>query len=253
MPYIPRVAEARLMKILSSFPACLVTGSRQSGKSTMIRHTLPNYTFVSLDDFEMRQLANDDPKLFLQTYPEPLIIDEVQYAPKLFTYLKILIDQDRRKMGRFVLTGSQSLHLMEGVSESLAGRIGIFDLYPLIWEEILPTNPKVHLDAVATTKMLRLGFYPEIHVQKNIDPNEWIRSFLSSYVQRDVRDLKAIGDLHQFHLFIRMLAVRAGARLNLSEVAKEVGIAVSTAKSWLSILEGTYIVHLLRPFHNNAS
>lgn len=158
-------------------------------------------------------------------------------------------------MGQFVLTGSQTFQIMNGVSESLAGRVDIFDLYPLTWKELMDDhrvqNPKIHFQVLI--EILFKGFYPELHVFEKSHISRWFRAYIKTYLERDVRDIKAIPDLSRFQKFIRLLAPRARQLLNLSEVAKETGIASSTAKDWLSILESTYIVYLLKPFHNNAT
>ncbi|MCP5491521.1 MAG: ATP-binding protein [Chlamydiales bacterium] len=253
--YIPRAAEQLLKESVAEYPACLITGPRQAGKSTLMKQFLSGYTYVTLDDLDVRDLALNDPKRFLQTYPTPVVIDEIQYAPNLLSYIKMAIDKDRGRMGQFVLTGSQTFQVMDGVSESLAGRVDIFDLYPLTWKELLNDrrveNPKTHFQALVET--IFKGFYPELHVFEKSHVSRWFRGYIKTYLERDVRDIKAIPDLSRFQKFIRLLAPRVGQLLNLSEVAKEAGIASSTAKDWLSILESTYIIYLLKPFHNNTT
>ncbi len=253
--YIPRIAEQLLREAITEYPACLITGPRQAGKSTLMKQVLSSYTYITLDDLDLRDLAINDPKRFLLTYPAPVVIDEIQYAPNLLSYIKIAIDEERSRMGQFVLTGSQTFQVMDGVSESLAGRVDIFDLYPLTWKELIDDhrvqNPKMHFQVLI--EILFKGFYPELHVFEKSHISRWFRAYIKTYLERDVRDIKAIPDLSRFQKFIRLLAPRVGQLFNQSEVAKETGIASSTAKDWLSILESTYIVYLLKPFHNNAT
>ncbi|MDR3624617.1 MAG: ATP-binding protein [Chlamydiales bacterium] len=247
--YIHRAIEPLLKEAISQFPAVLVTGPRQAGKSTLLQNTLKNYNYVTLDDPLLRKIANDDPELFLSSHPVPLIIDEIQYAPSLFSYLKLAIDAKRCENGRFVLTGSQTFQVMKGVSESLAGRIAILQLYPFNWTEInVPA-----LDTQACTKQIVQGFYPQFFSGSIINWNLWFGSYISTYLERDVRNIKAITDLGRFQTFISLLAARAGKIFNIAEISKECGISQPTAKDWISILESTYIIFLLKPFHNNLS
>lgn len=251
--YFARDIEHQLKEALKQFPACLITGSRQSGKSTLLQHSLPSYRYVTLDNPIMRALAVEDPELFLSSYPSPLIIDEIQYAPNLLFYLKMRIDQNRQLRGQFVLTGSQTFQVMKGVSESLAGRIAIFQLYPFCWNEIgaMPGKPPNPLNDLEMGRQVVGGFYPEFFSQPNIDHNLWYSSFLNTYIERDVRNIKSITDLGRFQTFIRLLATRAGQLLNMAELAKECGISQPTVKDWLSILSSTYIIHILQPYHKN--
>ncbi len=246
--YIPRAIEPRFKKALLQFPSCLITGPRQAGKSTLLKQSLPGYTYLTLDNPLTKKLALEDPELLFHTHAEPLILDEIQYAPELFSYLKLQIDQDRQKLGRFVLTGSQTFQLMKGVTESLAGRIAIFHLYPLSWKELsLEPSPN------EMAQQLIRGFYPELAANPAMDWNEWYGSYLLTYIERDIRNLKAITDLSRFQTFISLLATRAGQMLNLLEISKECGISQPTAKDWLSLLETTYVVKILRPYHSNKT
>lgn len=253
--YIPRKVEPLLREAVTQFPACLVTGPRQAGKSTMLQKTFPQYGYVTLDDPLMRALANDDPELFLSTHTVPVIIDEIQYAPGLFSYLKMQIDQNRHTYGQYILTGSQTFQLMKGVSESLAGRVAIFHLYPLTWEEIsdIPSFKTAAFDPQKTGEQIVQGFYPEFFITPHIDKYLWFSSYLSTYAERDVRNITAITDLGRFQTFLGLLATRAGKLLNMSEIGKECGISQPTVRDWLSILESTYMIYLLKPYHNNLS
>lgn len=247
--YMTREIEPLLLEALSQFPAVLITGPRQAGKSTLLQHTLKNYTYVTLDDPLNRQLANEDPELFLSSYKTPLIIDEIQYAPNLFPYLKIKIDENRSQCGHFVLTGSQTFQLMKGVSESLAGRVAILQLYPLSWSE----TKRSPLDDKICMQQIVQGFYPQFFSEPKTNWNLWFSSYVSTYLERDVRNIKAITDLGRFQTFISLLAARSGKLLNLAEISKECGISQPTIKDWLTILEATYILFILRPYHNNVT
>ncbi len=247
--YIHRAIEPLLKEALSQFPIVLITGPRQAGKSTLLLHNLKNYNYVTLDDPLVRSMANEDPALFLSTYSAPLVIDEIQYAPNLFPYLKMQVDANRRAYGRFVLTGSQIFQLMSGVSESLAGRIAILQLYPLSWNE-LSGSP---FDDRLCMQQIIQGFYPQFAAEPGTNPNLWFGSYISTYLERDVRNIKTINDLGRFQTFISLLAARAGKLLNMAELGKECGISQPTVKDWLSILESTYIIFILRPYHNNQT
>lgn len=251
--YFSRTLEKLLLNALAQFPICLITGARQAGKSTLLQNTLKEFRYISLDDPLIRLLAHNDPELFFSKNPPPLIIDEIQYVPGLLSYLKMRIDANRQAYGQYVLTGSQIFQLMKGVSESLAGRIAIFNLYPFSWKEVekIPNHQKK--DDLTCAKQIIQGFYPEFFIHTSLDKNLWYASYLSTYIERDVRNIKAITDLGRFQTFIGLLAARAGKLLNLSEIAKECGITQPTAKNWLSILESTYIIYLLKPYHNNLS
>lgn len=248
--YLRRKIEYLLDQALTMFPVILITGARQTGKSTLLRKRYKNYRYVTLDDPILRALAKEDPELFLKTHGEPLVIDEIQYAPELFPYLKLRIDSERRRMGRYLLTGSQIFQVMEGVTETLAGRIALFHLYPFCLEELGRFQEKIDDEEVMAKRLIN-GFYPEFFVNSAMDPQLWFSSYLATYVERDVRNIKAITDLARFQTFIRLCAARVGQLLNLSEIAKECGISQPTAKDWLGILESTYIIYLLKPYHVN--
>ena len=251
--YYRRKVEEKLKDVLHQFPVILITGARQSGKTTLLKESLPEYQYVSLDDPAVRDFAIKDPKLFLETHNKPVIIDEIQYAPNLLSYIKINVDQDRHNYGQFILTGSQPIQLMEHISETLSGRIAIFNLYPFGWEEIenIPEYEKSIFNSQQLIERILQGFYPEFFINPCLDKNIWLGSYLNTYLERDIRNIKTISDLSKFQTFVGLLAARAGQLLNISEVAKECGISQPTAKSWISLLESTYIIYLLRPYHKN--
>lgn len=253
--YFHRSIEGPLREAIAQFPVCLITGPRQAGKSTLLQNTLKEYRYVSFDDPMMQSLARNDPELFLSRFPSPLIIDEIQYVPGLLPYLKMKVDAHRRTYGQYVLTGSQSFQMMKGVSETLAGRIAIFNLYPLSWKEIakIPSFNKEKSGDLELARQIIRGFYPEFFINPTIDCNVWFGSYLSTYIERDVRNVKGIADLARFQTFIGLLAARAGQLLNLSEIAKECGITQPTAKDWLSVLEATYFIYILRSYHKNMT
>lgn len=248
--YVHRSLEKPLKEALQQFPVVLITGARQSGKSTFLQHCLKEYTYVTFDDILARHLAEADPILFLKTYKPPLILDEIQYVPSLLSQIKMIVDADRRKYGQYVLTGSQIFPLMKGVSESLAGRIAVFQLYPLSWKEL--HSSKLFDEMVVFDQMLR-GFYPEFQVQPNLNPKFWHSAYLSTYIERDLRLIRNIHDLGQFQQFLVLLAARAGQLLNLSEIGKECGISQTTAKDWLMLLQTTSIIYLLEPYARNIT
>ncbi len=248
--YLHRKLEQPLKEALKQFPVVLVTGPRQAGKSTLLQHALKGYNYVTFDDILIRNLAETDPALFLKTYEPPLIIDEIQYVPSLLPHLKLHVDSHRRTYGQYVLTGSQIFPLMKGVSESLAGRIAIFQLYPLSWEEI-PHAPI--FDEIKTAEQMLKGFYPEFQVQPQLNPKFWHSAYLSTYIERDLRAMRNIHDLGQFQRYLVLLAARAGQLLNLNEIGKECGISQTTAKDWLTLLEASSIIYLLEPYAKNLT
>ena len=262
----PRVLARTILKALKSFPAIVVTGPRQSGKTTLLKMLFAKtHRFVTLEDPDIRMRAKEDPLHFLDQYQPPVIIDEIQYVPELLSYIKTRIDQNR-KPGQWLFTGSQHFALMQGISQSLAGRAAVLSLLPFSFSErigqgdnsrevanwLKEVNPTQQCDdKVSLSEVLLRGNYPEIASKRSVDRQLWCGSYISTYLERDVRNLAQIGDLGQFERFLRLCATRTGQILNLSELAKEIGMSVPTVKRWLSILETGYQVYLLFPYYKN--
>jgi hypothetical protein len=262
----PRVLAKTILKALRTFPAVVVTGPRQSGKTTLLKMLFSkSHKFVSLEDPEVRIRAKEDPISFLEDNSPPVIIDEIQYVPELLSYIKSKIDQ-KRKPGQWLFTGSQNFILMHGVSQSLAGRAAVLSLLPFSYSErisqadntknisIWLKNLNVHQvyeTAVPLSELILRGNYPEIASKKSVDRQLWCGSYISTYLERDVRNLSQIGDLSQFERFLKLCAARSGQLLNLSEMAKDIGVSVPTTKRWLSILETGYQIYLLYPYYKN--
>ncbi len=263
--YISRQIEAQLSYLSEHFPAVVVSGARQIGKTTLIRHlTAGNdmVTYVTLDHPRLRELAKTDPELFLQQYQAPIVIDEIQYAPELLPYIKIQIDEDR-KPGQFFLTGSQMFRLMKDVSESLAGRAGILSLYGLSRAEILQTaevpflpENKLFIKSDETLssvfdKIIR-GSMPQMIIDPELTAEAFYSEYLQTYLERDIRDLLEIRNETKFLQFLSCAAARTGQELNLSDIGKDVGIDRKTAESWLSLLVTSGLVYLLHPYSGNT-
>lgn len=240
----------------------LVTGARQVGKSTLLTKALPDATYVTLDDPELRLLAQTEPKLFLARYKPPLIIDEVQYAPELFPLLKMTVDASQEP-GSYWLSGSQQFHLMKHVSESLAGRLAILQVHGLSTRELLRDEDALPLpERLTELKQPRLeledifdriwrGSYPAVH-GRNIDPADYYPGYVQTYLQRDVRDLARVGDERSFFVFMQLVAARTGQLLNAAELGNAADISSTTVKAWLSILEASGVVAFLQPYHGNG-
>jgi len=242
--YIKRKIEKEIRKLASEFPIVAILGPRQSGKTTLAKHIFKKYKYVSLEDPDMRNLAIEDPRGFLFQYDKKVIIDEIQRVPELFSYLQTHTDE-LKKTGSFVLTGSQNYLLMESISQSLAGRVGLATLLPFSTEEIIKHNPKLTLEELMFT-----GFYPRIYDQ-NIRPSSFYKSYLSTYIEKDIRLIKNIIDYDSFYKFIKIMAGRTGQVLNTLAISNECDISHNTVKEWLSILETSYITYKLKPFYKN--
>ena len=241
---IKRILNDKVKKQALSFPIVAILGPRQSGKTTLAKACFPEKKYVSLENPDQRLLAQSDPKAFLSQFPEGAILDEVQKVPDLFSYLQTLVDE-KGENGFFIITGSQNYLLMEKISQSLAGRIALNTLLPFSQEEL----KSVGGHSIIYDTLLQ-GGYPRIHAE-NIDPKVWFENYVQTYLERDVRDLKNIGDLATFTKFIKLCAGRAGNILNLSSLGDDCGVKHNTAKSWLSVLETGYILFLLLPHHKN--
>ena len=263
--YIKRTLETVLKRAVAEFPVVVLTGPRQSGKTTLLQHLFgKRCRYVSLEPPDVRAAAQDDPRGFIEMYPPPVIFDEVHCAPNVLPYVKEKVDADRDTSGQYLLTGSQNLLLMEKVTESLAGRAAMLHLLPLSRREAegRPQAPltwesgrRVPAKMTRSYRKLWRGFlrgsYPELQAHPRRDIGLWHASYVQTYLERDVRTLRPVGDLSQFQNFLRALAARSAQLLNLSELARDLGLAVNTAKAWLSVLEATYQVIVLRPYFAN--
>jgi predicted AAA+ superfamily ATPase len=241
--YIKRFIASEIKKALALFPVCVLTGARQTGKSTLLKNELSDYTYVTLDDPIQRDFAKSDPSGFLNSLAgsDGIILDEIQYVPSLLSYIKMDVDRNRTA-GRWILTGSQQFHLMKNISESLAGRAVLFDLAPFCCNELSPPRP--------LTEILWTGLYPE----PELCPEKrelWLRSYLQTYLERDIRQLGNVIDLNAFESLIKLCATRHSQELNIASLSRESGVAAITAKKWIGLLESCYLLYLLRPFHSN--
>jgi predicted AAA+ superfamily ATPase len=241
---VARLAVATLMQLARGFPVLAITGPRQSGKTTLARGAFPDLPYVNLEDPDTRELALADPRRFLARHGAGAILDEVQRAPALLSYLLAVVDASPR-MGRFVLTGSQQFGLMDGINQSLAGRVGMLTLLPLAQAEL--GHP-----AVALEERLWRGGYPALYARhRQPEPAHWFAAYLATYVERDVRQLLNVSNLMTFQRFLAMCAARSGQLLNLNSLASDCGISQPTARQWLTVLQASYIVTLVPPYHRN--
>lgn len=239
---IPREAEKELKLLANQFKAVAVTGPRQSGKTTLVRMVFPDKPYANLENPDLRMYAIQDPRGFLSDYPNGAILDEVQRAPELFSYLQQILDE-KNGTGIFILTGSNNFLLQNNISQSLAGRVGYLFLLPLTLAEINAAEDR-------TDRLLLKGGYPELY-HKNLNPDRYYANYIRTYVERDVRLLKNISDLNTFERFLRLCAGRTGQLLNMSSMAAETGVDVKTISSWISVLEASFIVFRLQPYHKN--
>ena len=266
--YIKRLIEKIIIDTLKTFPVVILTGARQSGKTTLLKHLFSStFNYISLDELDIRSLAINDPREFLNKFKTPLIIDEIQNAPQLLPYIKAVVDKER-KNGRFIITGSQQFPLMKNVSESLAGRAAILNLYPFMIEEItgnymteeksidsylknasnkkIPGSLKIDLGS-----WLLDGGYPGLFVNSKISKNIWFSSYIQTYIDRDVRGNIKNENLNDFERFLKLMASRTSQELSYSNLSRDIGLSVPTIKSWISLLQTNSIIYLLQPYYKN--
>jgi uncharacterized protein len=244
-PMIPRAAQKTLLRLAEGFPIVAITGPRQSGKTTLARLTFPQKQYLSLEDPDVRATAESDPRGLLAGFPDGAILDEAQRAPQLFSYLQTKVDEQIIP-GMFVLTGSQQFGLLSGITQSLAGRVGLIHLLPFAASELSAAGQLPE----SLEELLVRGLYPPLY-DRNILPGDWFSAYIATYVERDARQLINVRDLSVFQRFVKMCAARTGQILNLSSLASDCGITHNTAASWISVLEASYIIYLLRPHHRN--
>jgi predicted AAA+ superfamily ATPase len=243
---IDRKIEPVLKSLVAQYPVVMITGPRQSGKTTLCRKVFPDMAYVNLEAPDTRQYAQDDPRGFLMSYQNGLIIDEVQRVPEITSYIQPLVDE-RHIPGQFILTGSQQFEVMEGISQSLAGRTAILKLLPFSIEEL-----SVEGDLPSLDKLLLTGFYPRIY-DMGLEPTRAMGDYVETYVERDLRRLINVRELGLFEKFLRLCAGRSGQLLNLQSLANDTGISHTTARGWLTILEASYIIYVLKPYYRNIS
>lgn len=241
---VSRQISTALGELERYYPIIYLGGPRQAGKTTLLKRLYPELPYANLEDPELRLLAEQDPRRFLKDFPKGAVLDEAQRAPHLFSYLQVMVDADRQL--QFVLSGSQNFLLMENITQSLAGRVGILNLFPLCFNEMegTPFSPP------DLEHFIWRGGFPGLH-EKQIPPSIFFNNYMQTYLERDVRLLKNVGDLTLFNRFLRLCAGRVGQPLNLSTLATDLSLSVNTVKSWFSVLEASYLIFYLPPYHNN--
>ncbi|MFA5058473.1 MAG: ATP-binding protein [Opitutaceae bacterium] len=244
---IKRKMAQELMRTMDEYPVVTLTGPRQAGKTTLARWCFPRFSYATLEDPEIRYLAETDPRAFFRKYPEPLIIDEVQRVPGITSSIQVVVDEDRKRTGRFLLTGSHQPELHHAVSQSLAGRTAIMNLMPLSVNEVM-----AHDDGISTDQLILRGFMPEVH-DTGKDATVYYRNYFRTYVERDLRQLAQIRNLAAFERFMVLLAGRVGQVVNLSGLSGETGVSSTTLAEWLSLLEASFLVFRLQPYFSNIS
>ena len=266
--YIKRLIEKTIVNTLKAFPVVILTGARQSGKTTLLKHLFSDtFDYISLDELDIRSLAINDPREFLTRFKTPMIIAEIQNAPQLLPYIKAAVDRERVN-GRFIITGSQQFPLMKNVSESLAGRAAILNLYPFMIEEITGNYlieeksinnflKKISSQKISTSPKIDLGTwllgggYPGLFVNSQISRNIWFSSYIQTYIDRDIRGNIKNENLNDFERFLKLLAGRTAQELNYSNLSRDIGLSVPTIKSWISLLQTNSIIYLLQPYYKN--
>ncbi|MCR5762962.1 MAG: ATP-binding protein [Treponema sp.] len=242
---VERTIRTKLLQLLKSFPVVTLTGCRQCGKSTLLKNLLPDYAYISLEDLDLRQMAKEDPRHFISIYSKNVIIDEIQQVPELLSYLQSHIDSVN-EAGMYVITGSHNLLLMQSISQSLAGRTALLTLAPFSTKELNASN----LLPATVNEMLYYGSFPRIY-DKHIEPSDFYPSYIQTYIERDVRTLRNITDYSSFTRFIKLCAGRCSQILNVTALAEDAGITRKTAESWLSVLEASYIIYMMKPYYKN--
>lgn len=243
--FVERQITRQISAQKDKFPIIALTGPRQSGKTTLLKELFSDYRYVSLENPDIRSFATEDPVGFLKVYNQQVIFDEVQRVPELFSYIQGIVDESG-KMGQFVLSGSQNFHLLNRITQTLAGRVALFKLLPFDFTELKTLDLANHSYAQTAIK----GFYPAIYT-RDIDPTVFFANYIQTYIEKDVTELLNIRDISLFRTFLGLCAARAGQLLNLSSIANECDISQPTAKAWLSILESSYITFQLQPYHQN--
>ncbi len=259
---IKRILALRLKRAARQLPIVTLTGPRQSGKTTLVRAVFGDYRYISMELPDQREFALNDPRGFLDQFDGPVILDEVQRTPELFSYIQVLADEHREWTGRFILTGSQNFLLLQSISQSLAGRCAVLHLMPFSLAE-LEDRKSMAPESIANARVrspkkrrrtlletIFTGFYPRIH-DRRLKPGDWLAGYYQTYLERDVRNVLNVGDIESFGRFVRLCAGRCGQLLNLSGLASDCGISHTTAKRWISVLEASFIVIQLRPHHKN--
>ena len=241
---INRDIEKELITLSKTYPVVIITGPRQSGKTTLVKKFLKDYTYCNLEEPEIRSLAQDDSKSFFNLYKPPLIIDEIQRVPKLLSYIQLIVDENQDK-GMFILTGSHQFELGQAITQSLAGRTALLNLLPFSIKEL--SSYDITGDKV---EFLYKGFLPRIY-KDNLEPTKSYRNYFQTYVERDLRNILNIKDIKPFETFLKLLAGRIGQIVNLTSLSNDVGISATTLKNWLSILEASFIVFILPPYFQN--
>ncbi len=245
--FIERKIAPRLKKLSTQFPVLGILGPRQSGKTTIVKTLFPSYKYLNLEELDTRRFAGEDPRRFLKALEgeEGVILDEIQRVPDLLSYIQVHVDE-WQKPGFFILTGSENILLNHHIGQTLAGRIALVTLLPLSLDELQSAS----LLPMKMEEVLFRGFYPSLHAKK-IDPQEWIQSYIQTYIERDIRNLKQITDLSLFQKFLHLCAGRVGQLLDLTSIGNDCGISAHTVRAWLSLLEATYVIFLLQPHHKN--